>query len=79
MDQNKLINEILEATRSGSVTGWSNRLGVLAEYGCVKTELINWYQSPKAIATEIVQYAQNNNGIEYLVSGLSQYQYELQC
>lgn len=73
-----IVNEILDETSRGSVTGWSNRLGELAKAGCVKCELINWYQSPKSIATDIVIYSINNNSIDMLKCGIKNYRYETQ-
>ena len=76
--ERSLVDEILEITRPGSVTGWSDRLGELARCGCIRIELINWYQSPKAIATDIVRYAKNNDTLDVLESGIKAYRFEVQ-
>ena len=67
---------LLDVTRKGPVTKWSDRMAEIASMGGIPIEAVNWFQSPRDVAYEVVILFKNNDKLPDLIDAINQYRYE---
>lgn len=65
MTTDEMKDRLLQATRTGWVLKWSDRMADLVS-SVIDTSAINWFQSPQAVANDIVGEAIRMNKVEAL-------------
>ena len=61
-----IASKLVSVTRSGSVSDWIDRMGVLAHQAGVHTELINWTAAPHVVSYGVVRQAISEGRLEAL-------------
>lgn len=57
----ELIQQLISATEDGPVSGWVDRLGVIALKAGLNRSQINWGHSPDITAFNMVNWCSGNN------------------
>ena len=66
-----LEEEILEATKEGEITLWTERIAQLAEAAGILVAGVNWSGSPATVANRVASAAANHMVVDKLLELMS--------